>query len=176
MGGDNLNNFSRTANCKKCGSTNLRINSKSGGVDYICCDCGEVVGSVEYETYSTLRSKCSNCDGEVFKVKITDADDTPYWSASCSECENPPSIRYVDSNGNEIEREARELLIIRDEIKELRKEVSSLGVDLRELESRTYSMDYAVDNHENEISSLKSKLDSFENSISDLDWKIKHID
>ncbi|KZL92233.1 hypothetical protein [Clostridium magnum] len=171
-----MNNFSRTANCKKCGSTNLRINSKSGGVDYICCDCGEVVGSVEYETYSTLRSKCSNCDGEVFKVKITDTDDTPYWSASCSKCENPPSISYVDSNGNEIEREARELLIIRDEIKELRKEVSSLGIDLRELESRTYSMDYAVDNHENEISSLKSKLDGFENSISDLDWKIKHID
>jgi Uncharacterized conserved protein len=176
MGGDNLNNFSRTANCKKCGSTNLRINSKSGGVDYICCDCGEVVGSVEYETYSTLRSKCSNCDNEAFKVKITDTDDTPHWSASCSRCEASASIKYVDSDCNEIEREARELLIIRDEIKELRKEVNSLGCDLRELESRTYSMDYAVDNHENEISNLKNKLDSFENSISDLDWKIKHID
>jgi Uncharacterized conserved protein len=175
MGGDNLNNFSRTANCKKCGSTNLKINSKNGEVDYICCDCGEMVGSVEYEAYSTLKSKCSNCDGEVFKVKITDTDDTPYWSASCPKCEIPPSIKYVDSDGNEIEREARELLMIRDEIRELRNEVSSLGSDVRELESRTYSIDYAVDNHGNEIGNLKSKLDSFENSISDLDWKIMHI-
>lgn len=175
MGGDNLNNFSRTANCKKCGSTNLKIKSKSGEVDFICNDCGEVVGSVEYETYSTLKSKCDNCDGEVFKVKITDTDDTPHWSASCSECEIPPSIMYVDNDGIEIERETRELLMIRDEIKELRNEVSSLGSDLRELESKTCCIDYSVDSHENEIGNLKSKLDDFETSISDLDWKIKHI-
>jgi len=170
-----LNNFSRTANCKKCGSTNLRINSKNGEVDYICYDCGELVGSVEYETYSTLRSKCNDCDGEVFKVKITDTDDTPHWSPTCSKCEIPPSIKYVDNEGNEIERETRELLIIRDEVKELKNEISSLGSDLRELESKTYCIDYSVDSHENEIGNLKSKLDTLENSISDLDWKVKHV-
>lgn len=175
MGGDNLNNFSRTANCKKCGSTNLMINSKNGEVEFVCGDCGEVVGAVKYEAYSTLRSKCNNCNGEVFKVKITDTDDTPYWSASCSKCEIPPSIKYVDSDGNEIEREVRELLIIKDEIKELRNEVNSLESDFKELESKTCSIDYAVDNHENEINNLKTELESFQNSISDLDWKIKHI-
>jgi predicted RNase H-like nuclease (RuvC/YqgF family) len=175
MGGDNLNNFSRTANCKKCGSTNLKINSKNGEVEFICGDCGEVVGSVKYEPYSTLRSKCNSCNSEIFKVKITDTDDVPYWSVSCSKCEISPSIKYVDSDGNEIEREVRELLIIKDEIKELRNEVSSLESDLRELESKTCSIDYAVDNHENEITNLKNELEGFENSISDLDWKIKHI-
>ena len=176
MGGDYVNNFSRTANCKKCGSTNLKIRPKFGQVDYICYDCGEMVGKIEYEPYSTLRSNCSKCDGEIFKVKITEEEGTSCWSASCPNCEIPPSLKYIDSNGNEIERQTRELLMIRDEIKELRNEVSALEGDVRELKNRAYSIDYAVDSHENEISNLKDKLDSCENSISDLDWKIRHID
>ena len=158
MGGDNVNSFSRTANCKKCGSTNLKIKPKVGEVDYICCDCREVVGTVKYEPYSTLRSKCSRCDGEIFKVKIIEEENTSHWSASCPECEIAPSINYIDSNGNEIERQVRELLIIKDEIKELRDEIGSLESDVRELESRTYSIDYAVDNHGNEINNLRNKL------------------
>lgn len=171
-----MSNFSRTANCKKCGSTNLKIVSKAGEVDYICYDCKETVGTIEYEPYSTLKSKCSICDGEIFKVKITEEEDTTYWTANCSECEVAPSVKYIDSNGIEIERQTRELLMLRDEIKELREQFSSLQSDVRELESRTYSIDYAVDSHGNDINSLRKKLDVCENSISDLDWKIKHID
>jgi len=153
-----MNTLIRTANFKKCGSTEFKLEPKVGEIEYICAECNEHVATVEYDDFETVNKECK-CGRNLFKAKITEDSDNEQWSTYCSKCSERPKKYYIDEDGYEIDRGTRELLIIR-------RSIDALNCKVETLESDLNSLDSTVETLEGDLNSLDSTVRNIENEIS----------
>lgn len=170
-----MSKFTRTACCKKCGSTELKIIPKVGEVEYKCLECGSHVATVEYDDYKTLSSRCEQCNNDIFKVKITKGEEEEDWDALCSKCQTEAKEYYIDEKGNPIDKKTRELLIIKKSILNLQNKIEFIEDELYEINVNINSMDSRGDNLENKVNYLDAILDSHEYDINHLDSQINQV-
>ncbi|WP_066893438.1 hypothetical protein [Clostridium nigeriense] len=179
----------RTAQCKKCGSVNLKIKQNIGSVFYYCAECGSSIEQVMYEKYQTALSTCEKCGKDIFKGWITVDKGNElheYWDAKCINCNSMPKTVYVDNEGNLISNVERELLIRIDKIEELEEEdennksiISSLkyekedlSYEIEEKDSKIYDLERELYSANKEIENLKRKVSQLEDEVYYLEYEI----
>ena len=165
----------RTANCRKCGSTEFNLKPKVGEVDYICVKCNENVATVKYDDYETVNKKCE-CSSDTFKAKVTGYSDTEEWETYCSKCSEKPKKCYIDKDGNEIDRVTRELLIIRSSMNDLKSRVETLESDLNSLDSTVQNIGNETSSNETDLYDIKNNINKYEQNISDLERKLIRLE
>lgn len=193
MGVNLVQAVNRTAHCNNCGEVLLKIKPSTGCIFYYCVECNKEVSRVGYDKYETLLPTCQECGNDKFKARITvDEKDSSheYWEPECVNCKGSPKSIYVDYDGKVINEGERQLLMMKDRVKELEEaveeleseietkdetinqledEVSSLNDDIEEKDNRIYHLEDKLVNAERQISKL-------EDQVSDLEWEIRRLE
>lgn len=171
-----MSTLMRTANCKRCGSTELLIESRVGEINYVCSKCSNQVSTVAYNKYETVRSSCKDCNSKVFKVRIVNNNNEENWEPHCNNCQTTPEKYYIDENGSEIDRQTRELIIIKDSLEMLRDKINILEENLDKLDTKVTELDTELDEHDCNISELKDTVSSCETEISSIEKSVLTIE
>lgn len=166
----------RTAQCKKCGSTELKIVPYSGKVNYVCTSCNSNVSVVQYEKYETLYPTCRECNNDIFKVRIEEGNGTSNWNARCSKCNTSPETYYINDKGETIDYATRQKLIIEDSISGILNEITNLKYGLTNLAYRTSDLSEDETINDNYIELDEEYEDSDEDNLSGIEGAIVNIE
>jgi hypothetical protein len=178
----------RTAYCKNCGSTELKIIPESGEVKYVCKSCDSQVAVVQYEKYETLYPTCRQCNNEIFKVRIEEGQEQTSWNARCSKCDTSPEAYYINEKGEPIAPSTRQRLIIEDSISGIMNEITNLKYGLNNLayensdlaEDETINDNYmeldeeyleATDN----LSGIEGAITNIEKAVTDIQNRVRQL-
>ncbi|GAA0825320.1 hypothetical protein [Clostridium tertium] len=165
-----------TAACQKCGEVKIKIYPEYSRVRLVCIACGEELANASCGDYRTIPSVCTECNGEVFKAKISiDESGNESWSAKCVECDEEVRTVLVDKELNSISEEEFKFLVLSDKVEELTNKVECLVneiSDLTEKEKNNKDNIYSLDN---DIYDLQWKLREVEESCDENDDKINNI-
>lgn len=178
----------RTAYCKNCGSTELKIIPDSGEVNYVCTACDSKVAVVQYDKYETLYPTCKECNNDVFKVRIEEGQEVTNWKARCSKCDTSPEAYYINDKGEPIDQHTRQRLIIQDSISGILNEITNLKYGINNLtfettalaEDETINDDY-VDTYEeyvqeaDNLTGIECAISNIEKAVTDIQNRMKQL-
>ena len=180
-----MNKIKRTAHCKNCGGVLLKITPNTGSVTYNCLECNSEIATVPCDDFETLLPKCNECEGEVFKVRITmDGDDNSKecWNPECENCKGSPLSVYVNNEMEVIDEEEREQLLIIKALEDLEDEVIVKNEVIEQLEEEVDSLSNEIEEKDNYIYHLKCELAEslnrvaeLEDRVAELEWRIKKL-
>lgn len=153
--------MARTKSCKKCGEVLYTIVPMCEEVSVVCNHC-KTTNTVNCGKYTTYEKICSSCLSDVFKIRVSDYRSEEKISIECTECKGGPETYYIDKEGNRIDRQTRELLIIQDNIEKVEDNVNGLEDRLEEIDSRLESMEYDVSGLSSRVSGNKEYINSIE--------------
>lgn len=164
--------MARTRACKKCGEVIFYINPIGENTELICDKC-RTKQYIYSGKYITCDKTCSSCYNDSFRVKIVDHGENEKITLECTECKGSPRVYYIDRDGNSIDRNTREILIIENKIDTIENNVSTL-------ESRVYEIEYKSECAEEDLGRLSSRINRNKEDIvsieQDVDWISKELD
>jgi DNA-directed RNA polymerase subunit RPC12/RpoP len=188
MGVITMERANRTAYCKNCGSTELKIIPDSGKVSYVCTSCDSKVEVVHYEKYETLYPICKQCNNDIFKVRIEEGQGETSWNARCSKCDTSPEPYYINEKGEPIDQHTRQRLIIEDSISGILHEITNLKYGLNNLafetsdlaEDETINDDYLDGEEEylqttDNLSGIEGAISNIEKAVTDIQNRVKQL-
>jgi len=181
-----VNKVKRTAHCKNCGGVQFKITPKAGSVTYNCVDCNSEVTTISYDDFETLLPKCNECGGNIFKVRITideEENSNECWNPECENCKGAPLSVYVNHDGEIIDEDEREQLLIVKTLEDLEDEVNMKGEIIDQLEEELDNLTNEVEEKDNYIYHLKCELaesinrvSELEDHVAELEWKLRKLE
>lgn len=176
----------RTKSCKACGEVIFNINPSYKNIELVCESC-KAKDLISLGKYITLKDTCESCSKDSFKIKIDDNFNKERIDIECINCKTVPNTYFIDQNGIEIDRVAREMLIIQDKINDMDNrlnfmdnKIENLETDLKltkgnitenlsqkinESKIDINNINYEVNNFSDELNTLKGTLENIERSI-----------
>ena len=176
----------RTKSCKACGEVVFSMNSSYEHIELICESC-KTTNLISLGKYIALKNICESCVNDLFKIKIDDKGNEERIDIECTKCKATPNTYFIDQNGIEIDRVAREMLIIQDNIKDvnnrlnrMENKIENLETDLRNTKENMIenlsqkineniidinTVNYEVNNYSDELNRLKDTLENIERSV-----------
>lgn len=141
----------RTANCPDCGSVKLKILPSNGEINYFCEECGIHVKTILCDEFTSISHKCDKCGKDIFKVKIEDNMDKPFWNPFCIGCNEQAKLISIDNEGNEFNFDKRQQVIIANSM-------SLFESRILKVSDKVYDFNEQVQNLKNHIKENSYKI------------------
>lgn len=127
--------MARTISCKNCGEVIFNIAPNSKDIECICDKCNTIITLENDKKYETYNRYCKSCKGEYFKVKISEEETI---NIECVNCGQSPDTYYLDKDNKKIDRSTREILLLKDDMDEIKNEFEQLKDSVKDLQQYRY--------------------------------------
>lgn len=173
----------RTASCKKCGEVKFKIIPRFEEMEYICSECGNSIAIINCDKYESVRSICSKCKGDIYKVKIQEDEENEYWNGYCINCNSDVQHISVNRQMQVINQKTLQRIKMFDKIDYLEKNIEKLTKKIENFKNTlSYIETYSEQNRnyiydlQKENSELKSDIGSANSDISDLERRVRYLE
>lgn len=163
----------RTRICSKCDNNKFLVIPDGISFKVECSECHNVKEVFELDGRMIVPI-CGKCNGNVFKFREKEKENSIEIDFICSNCGEGASYVYIDDEGNEVTLEKRTLLDMKKFLQSVNDRLYNIEFAVNGIKSLEEELTIAEDTNE-ALSSISNELNSIKNEAEIIDMRIKKL-